>query len=207
MKRIRAFIFLARERITEERKILASCLKSFYYTFRIFRFYVHLDLRTRFAVEARVNKGSRPAVTICVVEISAYRLRSFAKQCASLVQSDNSPWSRWTSSRAFRDDARHARERIAYTPRLRHCERTWHELRVRRLLCRSKTSVLKFVVVVVVSRPVRSDVSLRVEKRERTATLTLCTRAYLHYVRVVTQPREKNGYIFARHARYDSTFV
>jgi len=30
-----------------------------------------------------VNRGGRPVVTIRVVEISAYRLRSFAKQCAS----------------------------------------------------------------------------------------------------------------------------
>jgi len=49
------------------------------------------------------------------------------------------------------------RERIAI-PRLQHYERTWHELRVRRLLCRSETPVLKFVV----SGPVRSDVSLSV---------------------------------------------
>lgn len=95
--------------------------------------------------------------------------------------------SRWTS-RAFRDD-----ERIAI-PRLQHYARTWHELRVRRLLYRSETPVLKFVV----SGPVRSDVSplaCRVNASERAATLTLCTRSHLRYIRIVTHPTLKNGSI------------
>lgn len=33
---------------------------------------------------------------------------------------------------------------------------------------------------------------------ERAAMLTLCTQAYLHYVRVVTRPSLKNIYIFTR---------
>lgn len=114
---------------------------------------------------------------------------------------DNRAESRWTS-RAFRDDARACVARAyRYTAVTALRADLARITRVRRLLCRSETPVLKFVV----SGPVRSDVSSSVasmQANERAsewaAMLTLCTRAYLHYVRVVTRLGLKNIYIFAR---------
>lgn len=127
--------------------------------------------------ESTVAGNASKALVFLVVEITADRLRSFAKQCASPVRRLIARESLNLSSRerAFRDDARASVARAVTALRADLARIT----RSTFIMPRSETPVLKFVV----SGPVRSDVSLRVARAnarvcERTATLTLCTRAY-----------------------------